>query len=168
MPFSRRRQSLPVIKSDKHEITWSNLSENASSATFISLVLGVNSADKNASNECEVGSHVKGIYLEFHFSSETVTTAKVIHWIVIHRPANLSPASITPSLYYQVGRKYIMKRGMEMLPKDVGTVYKRIIFVRVPRVYGRIGITDSINFVYICTSAETINACGIAIYKEFY
>ncbi len=167
MPYGRQRNLRP-IKTDKHEVTWSNLSQNASSSVAVSLVTGVNSADKNASNEVEVGSQVKGIYLEFHFGAEVITSAKVIHWIVICRPSNLSPASITPSLYYQVGRKYIIKRGMEMLPKSNTTLYKRIIFVRIPKVYHRIGISDSINFVYICTSAETINACGIAIYKEFY
>ncbi len=167
MPYGRR-SSLHPIKTDKHEVTWTNLAQDASSATFIGLTRGVTAADKNLSTECMVGSHVKSIFLEFHFSANVVTNPKVIHWIIIARPANLSPAAITPSLYYQIGRKYIIKRGMEMLPKDLGTVYKRIIVVKIPRVYQRVGLDDALNFVYIATSTEAINACGIAIYKEFY
>ncbi len=59
-----------------------------------------------------------------------------------------------------------MKRGMEMLPTNVATVFKRIFVVKIPRVYNRVGDTDQYTFQYIASSSQTINACGIAIYKE--
>ncbi len=166
MPFIRRRQRNPV-KSDKHELTWTNLSQDASSQQTVTLVSAVQPASKNTSSEVFIGSHVKWLYLEFHFSAETVTSAKVIHWVV-EKLQGTETGTGVPSLYYQVGRNTLLKRGMEMLPKDVSTVFKRIVVVRIPFRKQRIDDTGVIRFRYICSSAETINACGIAIYKELY
>ncbi len=57
---------------------------------------------------------------------------------------------------------------MEMLPKDASTVFKRIFVVKVPRKFQRMAQNMNIEFRYIATSTEAINACGIAIYKEYY
>ncbi len=164
MPFHRRRMA--PLKSDKHEITWSNLAQDASSTQSINIIQGVASADKNSSIEVEVGSHVNAIYLEFHFSANVVTNPKVIHWVVQCKVDSVS--STVPSTYYQDERAMIIKRGMEMLPKDVGTVYKRVILVKIPPKYRRIAKNSFYSFIYICSSAEAINACGIGIYKELY
>ncbi len=162
--FRRNRQNL--VKLDKHEITWSNLSQDASSVQTIELAKGVQVGSKDSSTECAVGSHVKRLYLEFHFSAEAITVAKVIHWEIISIPTGLTVGS--PATYYNASRARIFQRGMEMLPKDVGTVYKRIISVKVPKVYQRIQENATLNFRYVSTSATTINACGICIYKEIY
>ncbi len=162
MPFFRRR--LAPYKTDKHEITWSNLAQNASAAIVILLATGVTASLKNASTEVLIGSKITGVYLEFHFSAQTVTNPKVIHWIIEKLGAN--ETSTTASSYYQQGRNHILKRGMEMLPADVSTVFKRIIFVRIPRGFQRVGEGENLRFKYQSSSAETINACGFAIYKE--
>ncbi len=165
MAYGRRR--LPTVKTDKHEVTWSNLAQNASTVQSIVLAIGVATANKDDSTEIAQGNNVRSIYLEFHFSPQVITSPKVIHWEILMRPSGVVPASATPSLYYQVGRNLIIKRGMEMLPANTGTVFKRIMVVRIPKKSQRVGIGDSMNFRYICSSAETINACGIAIYKEY-
>ncbi len=164
----RQRFRGPPTKRDKHEITWSNLSQNASTTQNVNLVQGVQVGDKNSSSECAIGSHVRAIYFEFHFSAETISSTKVIHWKVeVLTPPSTQTMSIANS-YYQNDRSFIIKRGMEMLPKDVGTVYKRIVLVLIPRVYQRIKEQMFIRFRYQASSTETINACGIAIYKEIY
>ncbi len=167
MPYSRRSLALRPIKTDKHEITWSNLAQNASSAISVQIWSGTQAADKDSATEVETGSHVKSVYFEFHFGAEVITNPKVIHWTFHIRPQNLSAAGNTPSTYYANGRNLILRRGMEMLPKSNTTVYKRVIQVRIPKKYQRIGEGDTANFSYISTSAETINACGIGIYKEY-
>ncbi len=159
----RRRGGAP-LKTDKHEITWSNLAQNASAVQAIQLARGTVAADKNLGNEVLIGSKITRIYLEFHFSAETTTNPKVIHWKVEKLDANQT--TTTPSTYYQLGRNHILQRGMEMLPSDQSTVFKRIVSVKIPRGFQRMGQDESIHFRYISTSAETINACGIAIYKE--
>ncbi len=163
MPF---RRNLRPIKSDKHEITWSNLAQNASSVQDITLVLGVPSADKDLATECEIGSHVKSVYFEFHFSAQVITNPKVIHWTI--QTFRAGETSTVPSTYYQSGRSTIIKRGMEMLPADQSVVFKRIFVVNIPKHAQRVRDNTVIQFRYISTSTETINACGFAIYKEYY
>ncbi len=162
-----RRRMSPTVKTDKHEITWSNLAQNASTTQSVIIATGVATPDADAANEIEIGNHVKSIYFEFHFSPQVITNPKVIHWELLMRPQGVAPTSQTPSLYYQSGRNLIIKRGMEMLPANTGTVFKRIFVVRVPRKSQRVGEGDTMDFRYICSSTETINACGIAIYKEW-
>ncbi len=163
MPF--RNRGSPV-KSDKHEITWSNIGQDASAGIQIVLANTVDVGAKTGPDDTAVGSHVKGIYLEFHFSAETITNTKVIHWIV----QVLSPGQTaqSPNTYYDDKRSFVIQRGMEMLPKDVATVFKRIVFVPIPKLYQRQKQGGFIVFKYQASLTESINACGIAIYKEKY
>ncbi len=154
----------PIIQSDKHEVTWSNLSQNAATTQGVTLSTAVQPSAKNLSTEVGIGSRIFGIYLEFHFSPQDTGVAKVIHWKVEVIPPNTT-VSVANS-YYQTDRAYIIQRGMEMLPNSVGTVYKRIVFVRIPKIYQRQKDGQVISFRYQCTSSELINACGIAIFKE--
>ncbi len=164
MPF-RRRLTAP-IKSDKHEVVWKNLAEDASSTVTTVLAIGVASADKDASTEVEVGSHIYGIYFEFHFSAETTTAAKVVEWqIVVDEP---SQTGANPQTYYGNQRSQILKRGMAMLVRDQSTVFKERFVVSVPKKYRRMTEGRSIVFQYRSTSTNTQNACGFVIYKEFY
>ncbi len=164
MPF--RRRFTPRVKTDKHEITWSDLAIDASSTVTKNIVQGVQTADADTAPEVEVGNHVSSIYFEVNFAAQTITNPKVIHWIVSIAYPQTGAQSI-PSLYYQTDRSLILKRGMEMLPADVGTVYKRIFVVKIPKKFQRIAETALIRFRYISTLAETVNVCGFAIYKEW-
>ncbi len=161
--MARFNRNLRPINTEKKEITWSNLVQDASSTQTITLFEGVPSADVNTATEVEVGSRVNWIYLEFHFSANVVTNPKVIHWQIIFIPEGMTVGA--PSSYNQGNKSYIIKRGMEMLPKDLGTVYKRIFTVKVPKKYQRIAVNTDCVLQYISTSSEAINACGIAIYK---
>ncbi len=161
MPF---RRNLSPIQTEKHEISWSNLAQNASATQAITIANGVVASAKNTDVEVLIGSNVNWVYFEFHFSAQVTTNPKVIHWII--EKLGATESGLTPSLYHQTARNHILKRGMEMLPSDQSTVFKRIFTVRIPRGYRRIGEGEFIQFRYICSSTETINACGIAIYKE--
>ncbi len=161
-----RRRYAP-IKSDKHEITWSFLGLDASGVTNVQISLGVDSADKDAATECEIGSHVYGVYLEFQFSAANTANVNVLHWNVTYIPTG-APAPAIPSLYYQTQRSNVLKRGMEMIPANVATVIKRIVFVAIPRKAQRVADGSQLNFAFIASTANTINACGIGIYKEIY
>ncbi len=153
----------PLV-TDKHEVSWSNLGQNASAVQVINLAIGTVVADKNTSTEVAIGSKITSIYFEFHFSSEAGADARVIHW-QIYRQKSGETIPI-PSLYYQTNRSSIFKRGMEMLPDDDSVVFKRVFVVRIPKIYQRQIQTGALRFSYISTSASTINACGFAIYKE--
>ncbi len=164
MPYNRFRRNQAVLVTDKHEVTWSNLVQNASTTQVINLVIGTAAADKNAATEVGIGAKVTSIYFEFHFASEGGAAPRVIHWQIYRQKAGETiPA---PNTYYQDNRSSIFKRGMEMLPDADGTVFKRIFVVKVPRIYQRQVDTGALRLSYICSSTETINACGFAIYKE--
>ncbi len=165
VPQFRRRLQSP-IKSDKHEITWSQLSQSASSVVSITIAKTVDVGAKGSSTEVAVGSHVYGIYFEFHFAKEDTTSATIIHWdVMIKRPAQ----TITnPNTYYQDDRSQIIQRGMEMFGSTRNLLVKRILFVRIPKIYQRMKQTSEIQFRYISSDTQLVNACGIAIYKEIY
>ena len=154
----------PVV-SDKHEITWTNLASNLSTILTVVLARGKKFADVNASTEVPVGSKIYGIYIEFNIAAEEITTAKKLEWKVFANPVGQTASS--PALYYQTDRSYTLKRGMEMLPKAVSTVYKRVFFVKIPRNYQRMKEDYDLNISFVVSSTETVNLCGIAIYKNF-
>ncbi len=160
---SRRSLALRPVHSEKEEITWSNLSQNASATQTITIVDAVNSP--TTAGQVEIGATVRSIFFEINIAAETITNAKVVHWLVQINPQGL--IGQTPSVYDSTGKSHILKRGMEMLPKDVGTVFKRIFVVRIPPRLRRMSDGTSIEFRYIASSTETINCCGIAIYKQF-
>ncbi len=164
MSFRRALRNRPV-HSEKHETTWSNLVENASTVKQIDIVNAIETPV--AAIDVSIGDTVKWIYFEFHFSAEVTTSPKVIHWIVQKVPSGVSQMEAIPSTYDSKVKKFIFKRGMEMLPSDQGTVFKRIFVVKIPPRYSRFGDGDQIQFRYICSSTETINACGIAVYKVY-
>ncbi len=159
------RNRLRPINSEKKEITWSNLAQDASTVKTITIYEGVQSADVNLATEVEVGSKVFSVYFEFHFAPQVITSPKVIHWQIQFVPEGMT-ASV-PSTYNAGDKSYIIKRGMEMLPADVGTVFKRIFVVKIPRAYQRIKVNTDLVLTYVCSSTETINACGIGIFKAF-
>ncbi len=152
------------LKSEKHEITWSFLNQNASAQQTIEITKGVNLANKDTATEVGIGSHVPWIYFELNIAAETITNPKVFHWTISSVP--VAGLNSSPALYFQLDRAQIMKRGMEMLPKDVGTVFKRIFTVKIPKIYQRVKDDQKIIFSYIVSSAEPINFCGFAVFKE--
>ncbi len=151
-------------KSEKHEFTWSNLGQNASTTQILTLSTAVQPNVKNAANEVAIGSEIRYLYFEFHFSAAQTGNVNVIHWKIDIVPTGMTMS--VPSLYYQTDRRFTLKRGMEMLPVNVSTVFKRIFVVPIPKKYRRQSDDQAIQLSYVASSAQTINACGFAIYKE--
>ena len=162
MPFQRNRGPPPNI--EKHEIVFTTLGINAAADQSITVAQAVDASSKNLSQEVLIGSRITRLYMEINVAAETVTSAKTLEWLIFKAPFGTTiPA---PSLYNQTSKRFVIQRGMEMLPKDVGTVFKRIISIKIPKRYQRMGDNDFLIFKYICSSSETINVCGFFIYKE--
>ncbi len=162
MPLSRALALRPV-HSEKQEISWSNLAQNASTTQNIPII--ATSENPTATGQVEIGSTVRSIFFEFNIAAENITEAKVLHWLIEKTPS-LGTGS-DPIVYDAANKKQILKRGMEMLPKDVSTVFKRVFIIRIPPRLRRFGDGDQLNFRYKSSSTTTINNCGIAIYKDF-
>ncbi len=102
--------------------------------------------------------------MELNVGPETITNPKVFHWMIFKSPFGTTVPA--PSLYNQTSKRFIIQRGMEMLPKNTAVVYKRIISIKVPKRYQRMGDNDFLIFKHIATSSETINVCAFFVYKE--
>ncbi len=163
MPFHRMKSP---VKTEKHEQTWTALSEDASVNKAINLITGVDVGAKVGITDVAIGAHVKWIFCEFQFAAETITNAKTVHWCirVIPPTATASGASALNA----ADKSYVIKRGLEMLPKDLAVVYKRVFTVNIPKLYQRVKEGQKINFEYKASSTQTINSCGLFIYKEIY
>ncbi len=168
MPFRRQRLNVPV-NTLKHETTWTFLAQNASTAQTVVLIQATESPVTG--NEVDIGSVVKSIFFESNLNGvDNSSGAQVFHWYIMKQPAGL--ATPAPNVYQSDQKKYILKRGMEMLP-DIpldsgGTVQtKRIFALKIPPRLRRFDDGDALILRYISTSASGINYCGISIYKEW-
>ncbi len=161
MPYRRSR---PIINRDKHEVTWSKLVADESTTDRTQVYQGVQSADKNASTEVEIGHHVRSVYFELQFAPSVTTNVKIVHWNIVME--NSGQTAAIPSLYYQPQRNQILKRGMEMLLPSSLFEVKRIFVVRIPRKYQRVAEGQQLVFQFVSTSSEAMNSCGFAIFKE--
>ncbi len=158
------RRKFAPLQSNKHEVTFSHLAQDSSTTQTVALATGTDSADKDNSTEVGIGSHIRWIFCELNFSAETITVVKTVHWCFRFVPAGQTPSGA--SQLFGTDRAFVMKRGMEMLPKDVNTVFKRVFVLKIPKRYQRITDAGQIQFTYIASSANTMNACGIFVYKE--
>ncbi len=171
MPYSRRRMfSNRPIQSEKHEITWSNLGENASTTKSVELI-DTAAGEPSSANTVETGSHVKWIYLEFNLNGvDNSGSVQVFHWLIIKSPAGDFP-SVDPAIYDAARKRFVIKRGMEMLPAiplgSGGTVQtKRVFTLKIPRHFQRFGEADQLILYYKSTSSSGVNFCGIGIFRE--
>ncbi len=169
MPSLRRALAIRPVTTLKHETTWSNLGQNASASIVIDLIDAVESP--TVGDEIDIGSIVKSIFIEFNVNGvDNSGVAQVFHWFIIKLPAGLVAGG--GNSYQTDQKKFILKRGMEMLPEiplgSGGTVQtKRIFVVKIPPRLRRFDDGDRLQLIYQSTSASGINFCGIAIYKEF-
>ncbi len=161
--------SLRPVINQKHESTWTFLVQNASTNQSIDLIAGTESPV--TANEVDIGSIVKGIFVEFNLNGVNNSGAsQVFHWLISKNPGGfIAP---TANVYNADNKKFILKRGMEMLPEvpldSGGTVQtKRIFFLPLPPRLRRFDDGDKLQLKYISSSASSINFCGIFIFREF-
>ncbi len=158
MPFRRSLQLRPV-KTEKTEITWTDLAADFGAAN-INKTIAI-----PGTNNLEIGDTIRWVYFELNMAAETVTAPNVLHWQVIKLRTGQSVTNVT--LYDQANKAQVLKRGMEMLPKDVSTVYKRTFVVRLPRSIRRFRDGDSLVLSFRALLTNSINSCGFAIFRAF-
>ncbi len=155
-----RQRYAPLI-TEKLEQTFTELSQDASATRTVAIITAVR--DPANDTQFSPGSQLPWIFFELNFAAETITAAKTVHWQILKVPAGLALTSA--ALFGEAYKKFILKRGMEMLPKDVATVYKRVGVVRIPPRLRRFDEGDTLLFRYISSSSNTMNACGFFIGK---
>ncbi len=96
-------------------------------------------------------------------SAQVITNPKIFHWALAKNP--VGAFGIDPTVYNADTKSWIIKRGMEMLPADLSTVYKRIFAVPIPKKMRRMSEGDEMSLRVKATSTESINFCGFLLYK---
>ncbi len=157
--FSR----LHPVNTEKHEITGSFIGQDASTVQQLTIAKGVDAPSANLSTEVVIGSHVRWIYFEINMSAEDVVTTTILHWNITKYPFGTVVTS--PNTYNAKDKRFVLKRGMEMLPKSAGTVIKRIFVVKIPPRLSRLGDEDKLVFSYIASGTNLVNLCFFAVYK---
>ncbi len=160
MVFRRSRQK---IFSEKKETTWSLIGQNFSSQQENTVYEGVPVADVNLGTEIAVGQIVKWVYVEFNLSAEAITTTTIYHWVLEYVPEGMTVGA--PNTYNSGDKSYIIKRGMEMVPKNVSTIIKRIFVAKIPKAYQRVKVNTHLKLRLISSSTSTGNWCGFTICK---
>ncbi len=169
MPLSRRALAIRPVISLKHENVWIFLAQNASTNQLVTQIEAVESPV--TANQVDIGSIVKSIYVEMNLNGvDNSGASQVFHWYIMKQPAG--GAIPDASVYQSDQKKFILKRGMEMLPEvpldSGGTVQtKRIFVVKLPPRLRRFDDGDKLILAYQASSASGINFCGISIFKEF-
>ncbi len=170
--FNRGLANRPVM-SEKHEITGTFLAQNASTNQLVTLVAGTRTVTDTAST-VPVGSTVKWIYFELNLNGvDNSGASQVVHWCIFKNPSGeFESGDLDPINYDQPTKRFILHRGMEMLPEipldSGGTVQvKRVFVVKIPPRMRRIGQDDKIVFAYHSTSTSGINLCFFAVFKHF-
>ncbi len=158
-----RRSRLKGKSSEKHEITWSFLGD-ANASQNISLAIGTDS--RAAVTDVRIGSQIPWLYVEMNIGNDA-TTDMVFHWKIAKEPFGTTLTNA--STYNQIDKRFIIKRGMEMLPaSEPGTIFKRIFSVSIPPRMQRMGDTDQFVLDVQKSSATATNFCGFVVYKELY
>ncbi len=166
---TRRALALRPIHSEKKETTWTFLAQNASTIQTITLVNAVRTPSTGV--EVNIGSIVKWLYIETNLNGVDNSSGAQIFHFQIYKSPNNQLGNIDPSIYDAVTKKWVLKRGMDMLP-DIplgsgGTVQtKRVMVIRIPKKMQRMGDNDKIILTYKSTSASGLNYCGFSIFKE--
>jgi len=155
----RRALSARPVNSEKIETTWSFLLTDFGTAD-VSIVLA-----QGGAGQVPVGAVIKSLYLEFNSSAGESGVPRILHWKICKAPAGQTVTS--PNVYDQVDKAQIYKRGMEMIPNQPSTIYKRMFVIKIPRGKQRMRDGERWFAIFRATDVDTINNCGICIYKVY-
>ncbi len=170
MPY-RRGNSLRPVNTLKHTVD-SQISIPAGTQTDVILVQAVENATSTQANDCDIGSHVRSMFVNVQVINSTNAVGAInnAYCYFFLNPGNL--ISVFPAVN-AVGisniRKNIFHQEMTMLSDENDsipiTLFKGVL--KIPRKASRLGVDDTIN-VRIGTPAggPEIEACVQCIYKE--
>ncbi len=170
MPF---RRGLRPVNTLKHVI---DRQEANPPDTKLGLVLvnTVENAVSTAATDCDVGSHVRSIFLNVQVVNGADGSGSIenVYMMVYGNPGNNIPGASVPNAN-GVGtsdfRKMVFHQEMAML-SNVGdsipiTLFKGVI--RIPRKFNRLGINDQIVVqIFTPVGGPTVNVCTQCVYKE--
>ncbi len=167
-----RRRMTPVINSNKHYVTRSNVVIASSGIRNDVIANAVVAPANSATNEVEEGSIVKAVYIELWIvGSGAVGTIGQYNLAIEKKPANAPVMTFTNSvnLGSYLNKKNILFAAQANITSvlDGGLpipVFRQWILI--PKGKQRMGLGDDI-VVNTSATGQEIQLCGLFTYKEF-
>ncbi len=166
--FSGRRQGLVVVSSIKNVRDFT--AGVSSTNTANTAIKAVSSPSSTADDEVSNGSKIFRIWVSLDFCGLGGTG--VLNTIGVYLMKNPG-ANLTPPDAFAVGtsneKKFVIKQWFQMAMRnqDGNPPYHWEGWIKVPRVYQRMGTDDTFDFVFRCTAALTGHFTYQIIYKWF-
>ncbi len=167
--FSRRRgaMSLRPVNSIKNSVT--GTASSGTTTQTIVVAKAVTSPSPTVSIECSHGSTIKAIWLSLDVCGLAATgVLQITDFYLMKNPG----ANLTPPAPVSVGtsneKKFVIKqwRAQTMRNQDGNPPYHWEGWIKLPRIYHRMGTDDRWDFVF-ATSTAAGHVSIQAIYKWF-
>ncbi len=174
MPYRRggfsRRRNLGAIVNSRKNVTGNPAIGVTSTITTQILARAQDNPTLAAKNDVQFGCKIKALWLTFDVCGLAASgVLNVAHIYIMKNPgANLTPP--TPSTEgFSNEKKFIFKswQAMIMRNQDGNVPYHWEGWIKIPRVYQRMGANDEIQWNIVCTAAVTAHANVQSVYKYY-
>ncbi len=159
----------PIIHSVKHYVQFPIDQISTGARQIITLATAVESTLANLSTEVPEGTLVKAVYVELWLDNQSNLGESIV--ILEKTVAGQTPASFSNmgNLFAYENKKNILFTHQGLTSNDVGGNPVNIMraWFKIPKGKQRMGLGDSIEIVIANVSANNLNRCGFAIYKEY-
>ncbi len=168
--FSRRRgaMSLNVINSEKHLVDFTDTIDTTTKNQIIAKA--VTAPSNTITTDCHRGGHIKAIWVSIDFCG--LATSGAIHNTMCYFMKNPG-ANLTPPGPFAIGssneKKFVFKvwSQMTMRNQDGNPPYHWEGWVKIPKIYQRMGTDDTFLIAY-GASSSTGHIFVSTIYKEYF
>lgn len=167
-----RRGMRAPINSVKHYVQQTNTAIASGAALSVIVVAAVaNTALPAATKDVKEGSIVKAVYLEFWLKGTGASDADTqFNFVVFKNPGGANDMSVSDSLNLMAydNKKNIFFASQGVIGGVGGGQSVPVIrqWLKIPRGKQRFGLKDELT-VFIGTTGEAMQACGLVVFKEY-
>jgi len=159
----------PVVHSTKHYVQYPIDEITTGTSQQIILIEAVQSTVANLATEVEEGALVKAVFVELWLQNQGTLSEVIVN--VTKTPAQtLGPNFVqAASLFTYVNKKNIFFTHQGLTPNDgvSGPIAPIRHWVKIPKSKQRFGLGDRLVLSIANVSANDLNRCGMATYKEY-
>ncbi len=144
----------------------------AQAAIVTNILVEAIEAQSTSPEKIEEGAAVKAVYVELWLGNASSTVVGSYTCVVYKNPGGGSPANSTnlAALHDYANKKNILYTSQALVPPtDGGQVMVLKQWIKIPKGKQRFGLKDRIDLVIRNNNSTAIdvNACGLAIFKEY-
>ncbi len=173
MPYRNRSNRLRPINTLKHTVDSQQVIP-AGTEVLIDLINAVDAAQSTTANACDIGSHVRSIFLNVQVLNSVDPTGLVpnVYMYIFGNPGNnIASAQFPPvnDVGTSDSRKMIFHQEMAMMSDANDSIPIQLFkgVLKIPRKFSRLGVSDKIVLkVGTPAGGAEVTACVQCIYKE--